>query len=206
MIDANQTWDVDEAIERIRELAPFNLWWAEEPTHPDDVLGHAAIARAVASHRRRHRRALRQPRAVQAAAAGPRDQLLPDRQLPSWRRERKPGRHPDGGEVRHAGVPARRRRGPVRVRAAPLDVRFHRGVRRRWMAASSSSSITCTSISRIRCTIRARPLPGAAARPATASRSSRSPDGITAFRMARRGATTGGPPTYDPGATVTRPR
>ena len=47
MIDANQKWDVNEAIERINELAQFNLWWAEEPTHPDDVLGHATIAKAV---------------------------------------------------------------------------------------------------------------------------------------------------------------
>jgi L-fuconate dehydratase len=47
MIDANQTWEVDDAIDRIRDLAQFNLWWAEEPTHPDDVLGHAKIARAV---------------------------------------------------------------------------------------------------------------------------------------------------------------
>jgi L-fuconate dehydratase len=49
MIDANQNWEVDDAIDRIRDLAQFNLWWAEEPTHPDDVLGHAKIARAVGS-------------------------------------------------------------------------------------------------------------------------------------------------------------
>ena len=48
MIDANQVWSVPEAIDWIRELAPFDLWWVEEPTSPDDVLGHAAIARAVA--------------------------------------------------------------------------------------------------------------------------------------------------------------
>jgi L-fuconate dehydratase len=48
MIDSNQRWDVDEAIARIRELAPCGLWWAEEPTHPDDVLGHARIAREIA--------------------------------------------------------------------------------------------------------------------------------------------------------------
>jgi L-fuconate dehydratase len=47
MVDANQRWDVDEAIARIKELAPCNLWWAEEPTHPDDVLGHARIAKAI---------------------------------------------------------------------------------------------------------------------------------------------------------------
>ena len=48
MIDANQRWDVGEAIERVRALARYDLWWIEEPTSPDDVLGHAAIARAVA--------------------------------------------------------------------------------------------------------------------------------------------------------------
>ena len=48
MIDANQRWDVAEAIDRVSALAPFDLWWIEEPTFPDDVLGHAAIARAVA--------------------------------------------------------------------------------------------------------------------------------------------------------------
>jgi L-fuconate dehydratase len=48
MIDANQRWDVGEAIERVKALGRFNLLWIEEPTSPDDVLGHAAIARAVA--------------------------------------------------------------------------------------------------------------------------------------------------------------
>jgi L-fuconate dehydratase len=47
MIDANQRWDVEEAIARVRALAQFDLLWIEEPTSPDDVLGHAAIARAV---------------------------------------------------------------------------------------------------------------------------------------------------------------
>jgi L-fuconate dehydratase len=48
MVDSNQRWDVDEAIARIKELSHLNLWWAEEPTHPDDVLGHARIAKAIA--------------------------------------------------------------------------------------------------------------------------------------------------------------
>ncbi len=48
MVDANQVWDVGQAIEWMRHLAPFDPWWIEEPTSPDDVLGHAAIARAVA--------------------------------------------------------------------------------------------------------------------------------------------------------------
>ncbi len=48
MMDANQRWSVPEAIEWMRSLAEFDPLWIEEPTSPDDVLGHAAIARAVA--------------------------------------------------------------------------------------------------------------------------------------------------------------
>lgn len=48
MMDANQVWDVDQAIASMRELARFDPWWIEEPTSPDDVLGHAAIAKAIA--------------------------------------------------------------------------------------------------------------------------------------------------------------
>jgi L-fuconate dehydratase len=48
MIDANQAWDVPQAIDWIKRLAEFDLWWAEEPTSPDDVRGHATIARAIA--------------------------------------------------------------------------------------------------------------------------------------------------------------
>jgi L-fuconate dehydratase len=48
MADANQKWDVSEAIARIKHLAEADLWWMEEPTSPDDVLGHATIRKAVA--------------------------------------------------------------------------------------------------------------------------------------------------------------
>ncbi|KQZ85154.1 fuconate dehydratase [Microbacterium sp. Root166] len=48
MIDANQMWDVPEAIDWVRELQEYDLHWIEEPTSPDDVLGHAAIRRGVA--------------------------------------------------------------------------------------------------------------------------------------------------------------
>ena len=47
-IDANQRWEVAEAIEWVSALAQFDPAWIEEPTSPDDVLGHAEIARAVA--------------------------------------------------------------------------------------------------------------------------------------------------------------
>ena len=48
MIDANQVWDVPEAIEWVHRLAEFEPHWIEEPTSPDDILGHAAIRKAVA--------------------------------------------------------------------------------------------------------------------------------------------------------------
>jgi L-fuconate dehydratase len=47
-VDANQRWDVPQAIAWLQQLTEFNLAWIEEPTSPDDVLGHAAIRRGVA--------------------------------------------------------------------------------------------------------------------------------------------------------------
>jgi len=47
-IDANQRWDVDEAVQWVGALSEFDLAWVEEPTSPDDILGHAEIARRVA--------------------------------------------------------------------------------------------------------------------------------------------------------------
>ncbi len=47
-IDANQRWDVGEAIANVARLAPIGLHWVEEPTIPDDILGHRKIAEAIA--------------------------------------------------------------------------------------------------------------------------------------------------------------
>jgi L-fuconate dehydratase len=47
MIDANQVWDVGQAIEWVKQLAPYKPLWIEEPTSADDALGHAAIRKAV---------------------------------------------------------------------------------------------------------------------------------------------------------------
>jgi L-fuconate dehydratase len=46
-IDANQRWDVDDAVKWIAELSRYDLAWVEEPTSPDDILGHAEIARQI---------------------------------------------------------------------------------------------------------------------------------------------------------------
>jgi L-fuconate dehydratase len=48
MFDANQVWEVKDAITAIQQLARFDPFWIEEPTSPDDILGHARIARAIA--------------------------------------------------------------------------------------------------------------------------------------------------------------
>lgn len=48
MMDANQKWEVHTAIRNMKELARFNPWWIEEPTSPDDILGHGAIRKAIA--------------------------------------------------------------------------------------------------------------------------------------------------------------
>eukprot|EP01113_Clastostelium_recurvatum_P043495 TRINITY_DN7203_c0_g1_i4.p1 TRINITY_DN7203_c0_g1~~TRINITY_DN7203_c0_g1_i4.p1 ORF type:complete len:306 (-),score=49.64 TRINITY_DN7203_c0_g1_i4:65-982(-) len=50
MVDANQRWDVGQAISWMERLACFRPLWIEEPTSPDDVLGHATIAKALAPH------------------------------------------------------------------------------------------------------------------------------------------------------------
>jgi len=47
IMDANQVGDVEEAIERMERLKEFDPWWIEEPTSPDDVLGHTRISEAV---------------------------------------------------------------------------------------------------------------------------------------------------------------
>jgi L-fuconate dehydratase len=50
-VDANQKWGVEEAIQRTRQLSSLKPWWMEEPTSPDDILGHARIRREAAPTR-----------------------------------------------------------------------------------------------------------------------------------------------------------
>jgi len=47
MVDANQVWSVPQAIEYMKQLAEFKPWFIEEPTSPDDILGHAAVRKAL---------------------------------------------------------------------------------------------------------------------------------------------------------------
>ena len=72
MMDANQVWGVDEAIAAMRRLGVHDPWWIEEPTSPDDVLGHARIRRRDRADPRRDGRARAEPRDLQAALPGAR--------------------------------------------------------------------------------------------------------------------------------------
>ncbi len=124
LIDANQVWDVDEAIDWTLALADADPWWIEEPTSPDDILGHARIAQAVhpirvATGEHCHNRIMFK----QFFQSGGMDIA----QIDGCRlggRERGDRRAAAGGEVRRAGVPARRRHRAVPARAALLDVRL----------------------------------------------------------------------------------
>jgi L-fuconate dehydratase len=122
MADANQVWDVPQAIAWMRDLAEFDFWWIEEPTSPDDILGHAADRPRSRAGRRRYRRARAEPHYLQAAVAGKRHQFLSDRRLPPRWGERSAGSHPDGGEIRRAGLPACWRRRVVRICATSVDL------------------------------------------------------------------------------------
>jgi L-fuconate dehydratase len=115
MMDANQVWGVEEAIANMKRLAPYDPWWIEEPTSPDDVLGHARIAREIAPisvatgehcHNAVMFKQFMQAQAIAVRAGG---------QLPPRRPERDPRRDADGREIRPARLSACRRRGPVRV-------------------------------------------------------------------------------------------
>ena len=104
MVDANQAWDVDQAIEWMQALAPARPWWIEEPTSPDDVLGHARIARAleplgirVATGEHAHNRVM-----FKQFLQAERDRVLPDRQLPARRGQRGARGPAAGGQVRRA--------------------------------------------------------------------------------------------------------
>ena len=124
MMDANQVWGVDEAIAAMRARAP-DPWWIEEPTSPDDILGHARIRRAIAPVRvatgehvqnRMVFKQLFQAEAIDvcqldACRLGGVNEAM---RCSCWRRSSRPG------------VPPRRRRRAVRVRPAPRRLRLRR--------------------------------------------------------------------------------
>ena len=100
MMDANQAWGVDEAISAMRFLGHHDPWWIEEPTSPDDILGHARIRREIDADSCRDRRARSEPHRLQAVVSGQGDRCLSARCLQSRRRERGDRDPSSGREVR----------------------------------------------------------------------------------------------------------
>ncbi len=147
MVDANQVWSVPEAIEWMRALAEVRPMWIEEPTSPDDILGHAAIARAVAPIKVATGRARPQPGHVEAAVPGERHQLRPDRRLPPGQHQRGARGAAAGRPVRGAGLPACRRRRAVRAGRASGSHRLRLRQRHDGRAASWNGSTISTSTS-----------------------------------------------------------
>ncbi len=127
MMDANQVWDVDEAIAWMRALArvrPLVDRGADEPRRHPRPRPHPRGDRA---DRRRDRRA--RARTGSSSSSSSRPSAIDVCQIDACRarrRQRGARRAAAGGEVRHAGLPARRRRRAVRVRPAPRDLRLHR--------------------------------------------------------------------------------
>ena len=112
------------------ELAEFDPVWIEEPTSPDDILGHAAIAARCRPDSGRDRRARRTTASSSSSCC--RRTPWSVLQIDATRVGGRQREHRDpaaGREVRRSGLPARRRRRAVRGRAAPVDVRLRRGVR-----------------------------------------------------------------------------
>ena len=107
-------------------LSEVDPWWIEEPTSPDDILGHQRIREAVAPVRVATGEHVQNRVVFKQLLQLGRDRRLPARLLPARRRQRGARGAAPGGEVRRPGLPARRRRRAVRVRPARLDVRLRR--------------------------------------------------------------------------------
>ena len=103
-VDANQRWDVGAAVEWIGRLAACDPYWIEEPTSPDDILGHAAYPPGGVSHQGRHRRARRQPGRLQTTAPGRRGGRGADRRGAGRRHQREHRDPAAGRQVRGAGL------------------------------------------------------------------------------------------------------
>jgi L-fuconate dehydratase len=127
-VDANQRWNVAQAISAIEALASLQPYWVEEPTSPDEILGLAAIRNAVAPVKiAAGEHVANRVIFKQLLQAGAIDFLNLDACRVAGVNENV-AILLAGGEVRCSGVPARGRRGPVRDGPAPGDVRPRRGL------------------------------------------------------------------------------
>lgn len=147
-VDANQRWDVAEALEWLNALAPYAPHWIEEPTSPDDVLAHAAIragqpVKVATGEHAANRVVFKQ--LLQAGCRG----LRTDRRRPGRRGQREPRDPPARGQVPGARLPPRRMgSGSANWSStSPCSTSWPSPAPGR--TGSSSTSTTCTSTSPI---------------------------------------------------------
>ena len=105
MMDANQVWGVDEAIAAMQALGAHDPWWIEEPTSPDDILGHARIRREIAPVRVATGEHIQNRVDLQAALPGRGNRRLPAGRVPRRRRQRGDLDPTPRCQVRHPGLP-----------------------------------------------------------------------------------------------------
>ena len=103
MLDCNQQWTLPQAIDMCRELRGMNPYWIEEPTHPDDVLAHQTLARAIAPLKLAIGEHLPQSAAVQELFAGGGGWVRAGGLRAAWRRQRIPDGELDGAADECAG-------------------------------------------------------------------------------------------------------
>src|SRR5690606_26938716 len=116
MIDANQVWEVGQAVPWLEELIFARPGFIEEPTSPDDIAGHRHIRQALAGRMQVATGEMCQNRIMFKQLIM--ESAIDVVQVDACRlggRERGAGRHADGGQARPQGVPARRRGRPVRI-------------------------------------------------------------------------------------------
>ena len=187
MMDANQVWDVDEAIANMGALAEVDPYWIEEPTHADDVLGHARIARAVRADPACHRRGRRQPGHLQAAPAGRRDRRRARSTPAGWAASTR-----CSSMLLMAakfGVPVCPHAGGVGLCEYVQHLSIFDYLRVGTLAGGPDDRVRRPPARALRGPghVLGRPLPAARPRPATASRSSRSRSPSSRSRTARHG-------------------
>ena len=126
MIDANQVWEVGQAIDWVNALQTLRPLLHRGADQPRRRRGPPQDPRGDRAGEGRDRRDVPEPHPLQAVHHPRRHRHRADRRLPHRRAQRGAGGAADGGQVRAAGLAACRRRRPVRIRPAPVDDRLSR--------------------------------------------------------------------------------
>ena len=113
MVDANQQWTLPQALDICQRLRAINPFWIEEPTHPDDVLGHKTLADRDRADEARARRTCPEPRRFQKLFAGEMRRFHSSGCRARRGRERIPRRESALPQIWRARRAARRRHGPA---------------------------------------------------------------------------------------------